>query len=81
MPVTEWGRDPADRGHREGRVSECFLCFSLHSQGQPSGIPDPGYQGENVEKGRLSFCLRVSVRDHLGKLDIHRFMGPDGIHS
>jgi len=42
---------PGDRGYREGRVTECLLCFSLQCQGRPSGIPGPGCKQGSLQRG------------------------------
>ncbi|GAB0209695.1 mitochondrial enolase superfamily member 1 [Grus japonensis] len=46
---------------------------------EPSGIPDPG--GDKLwRKEDFPLVEEDRVRDHLGNLNIHKSMGPDGMH-
>lgn len=46
MSLAKRSRDPWNVGCREGWGTACLFCFSLHCQGEPSGIPEeiPGDQ-------------------------------------
>lgn len=45
---------------------------------QPSGISDPGEQGEGMVEQTFRWSMGKSVRDPLGKLGIPMSEGPDG---
>ena len=42
--------------------------------------PRPWRQDRKSEE-RLSFVKKDHIRDHISKLDTHKSMGPDAIHS
>ena len=39
-----------DGGCREGRATECLLCFSLQCQVRPSGIPGAGGKRVSLQR-------------------------------
>lgn len=67
-----------DAGKAE--LPNAFMPSSLHLQDQPSGISDPGDQVKGCWKEDLSLVREDWVREHLGKSDIHKSMGSQGMH-
>ena len=79
-PITEQDRDPDDRGCREGRDTESFLCFSLHYQGQSWKSLTQDTRESFWRKEDFPLVEEDQVKDHLSKLGIHKLMGPDEMH-
>lgn len=73
--ISEWGRNPGDRGHREGRDTECHLHFSL---------PRPAFRNpwsprpESMEREVVSLVKGDQIGGHLGKRGIHQSTGTNG---
>lgn len=52
--VVKWvGKNPGNRGHREGQVTEYFLFISLHWQYQPYDIDRGLFYSQIQDKGML----------------------------
>jgi len=65
---------------REGRATECLLCFSLQCKGRPSGTQSLEAREEVYREDDFPLVEEDCVRDHLSNLDAHKSMGPDGMH-
>ena len=75
------GRGPG--GTRCGKCwgTEYLLHLSFCWYNQRSEISGPGHQGKSLEQGSVTLGEEGQAREYLRKLDIHRFMGPGGMHS
>lgn len=61
-------------------VAECLHCISLHWQDHPSGISDQETKVKDCWKEDFPLLKQDWVREHLGKLDIHKSLDSDGMH-
>jgi len=64
----------------KAELLNAFFASSLYCSDYCLGIPDPGGKRESLSKGGLPFGQGRSGQRYLGKLDVHKSMGLDGMH-
>jgi len=63
-------------GCRKGRVTECFSAKAGPQESHAKEVREEAYREYD-----LPLVDEDYVRDRLSNLDVHKSMGPDGMHS